>query len=69
MRIIKVAPKDIYVTFEMSLEEVGYVLFFLERTAVKFNSKKEEEQKAIDFVTGEFFKTLGAVEEDCKDGP
>ena len=69
MRIVKVAPKDIHVTIEMSLEEVGHVLFFLERTAVKFNSKKEEEQKAIDFVTGEFFKTLSSVEEDFKDGP
>jgi len=69
MRIVKVAPKDIHVTFEMSLEEVGHLLFFLERTAVKFDGSKSEEQKSIDFVIGEFFKTLSAVEEDFKDGP
>jgi len=62
MRIINVEPKDIHVTFDMSLREVNLVLDALEHSEIKFpGDEKPELKDAARFLSDEFFKILSEL--------
>jgi hypothetical protein len=65
MRIVDVAPKDIYVTFEMSIREINMVLDALEHSKVIFDSEEEPELvESSNFLKNTFFKELDHISND-----
>jgi len=67
MRILDVEPKDIHVTFDMSINEINLVLDALEVAELNFDGdEKPELKKAAIFLTDVFFKNLSAVSEEVK---
>ncbi len=67
MKILAVEPKDIHLVNSLSITQIGYILDFLGRCEVKYDSKEEPEfGKAVEYVTEDFFKKLAQVHEDVK---
>ena len=67
MRILNVEPKDIHVTFNMSIKEVDLVLDALDNSEVKFASdEKPEVIEAAAYLKDVFFKTLADISKEVK---
>ncbi len=67
MKILAVEPKDIHVIIDLSITQVGYILDYLERCKVDFDSKEDPEFiEVAKYVSGDFFKQLAKVHEDVK---
>lgn len=69
MRIVKVWPKDIHVTIELSLTDIGKLIDYLDHCEMRFDGESEPEMKlASAFVEQTFYPTLKDVHEDMKHG-
>ena len=67
MKILKVVPKDIYVTLEMTITEVDQLLEVISRSKVECNSEEDPEFfKALEFVSKEFVAELDRLIIDVK---
>lgn len=59
MKIIDIHHKDIYAVAEISLLHMQYLVMFLEKTKVEYNSEEDPEMaKAVEYVTNELFPGL-----------
>ena len=65
MKILSIQPKDIHVTFEMSLDQIKLLLDFLDNCTMKFRNPKL--QKSVDYVIQDFFKQLNDMYEDVRE--
>lgn len=68
MRIISVEPKDIHVTIELSITEIGKILLALEHSTMEYNKECPDTEKAVNWVKNKFFKTLDEVYESIEKG-
>lgn len=69
MQVLQIRPKGIYITLEMSYEEIVSVLNFLDRSTISYNSEREEDfTKDVEFVKNEFFMHLKEIEGNVKNG-
>ena len=67
MRILNVEPKDIHVTFDMSIKEVNLVLDALDHSEVNFASDETPEIiEASAYLEDVFFKTLADISKEVK---
>lgn len=67
MKVLSVEPKDIYVTFEIGLDEIEKILIALNRTEIKYDGKKEPEvAEAAKYLNETFFTELDKVFETIK---
>ena len=67
MKILNIEPKDIHVTFDMSIKEIDLVLDALEHAEVNFSGDKEPAlTEAATFLKDVFFKNLDSVSEEVK---
>ena len=67
MKILNVEPKDIHVTFDMSINEIELVLDALDHSEVKFDGDDEPNlAKAATFLKDVFFKNLDAISNEVK---
>ena len=66
MEILKVYPKNVYTTLELSAEELEFILEYLDNCVAHLNLKEEFQRKCNDFITGEFFTKLQALSNDIK---
>jgi len=68
LRVVNVQPKDVYITFEISLKNADLVLAGLEQSEVKFKAEEPETVAAKNAVEG-LFKDLNEIVEGLrKDG-
>lgn len=66
MKILTVEPKDIYVTLEMGLYEIKYLLDFLDTANVDYDSKENPDlAKACEWIDP-FYKELEVMYKDIK---
>jgi len=68
MKIIDIYPKDVFVSVELSLAEVEYLVVILNKAQLRYDSEKLMEVKAIEFVKDRFFPMLNSIVEENKDG-
>lgn len=68
MEILDVYPKDWHVRLEFSLEQIIYILDFLNKCEFKGDMKAVQNIKAKDYVIGEFFPKLDKLSEDIQKG-
>lgn len=66
--VIQVRPKGIYITFEMSLEEVTKLRDGLSRAKLFFSGSVPEEVEAARYVTEDFCPFLNKLVGDLKHG-
>lgn len=67
MRIVKIEPKDIHVTIELSMRHVKMILDFLAHSTADFDSVKEPDMPlAADYVK-DFYRNLNDAYENFKD--
>ena len=66
-RIVRIAPKDIYATIELSGEEIGMLILAIDMSEVRFSSKKEEEVVAKDYFKEKFYPFIAALHKDIKE--
>jgi hypothetical protein len=69
MNVIDIQSRDIYVLFELSLEQIEFILDYLDHCTMEFDSKGEPEMvKAKEYMDEGFFKPLSKLAEELKDG-
>lgn len=69
MKIIKVAPKDIYVTFEIGLEDLKKIVTALDLAKINYDGKSNpEDAMAVIYLTKEFYPAIREVIEDLERG-
>lgn len=68
MKIIAIQPKDIHITFEISLEDAERLIRILRLAKVEYDGNDPEQVKAADYLENKFCKTLHHVVEDLKSG-
>lgn len=68
MIVLKVAPKDISVTMEISLVELRKLRDGLAIAKIDFNGEVNEEREAADFITRQFWPELNQLVEDLERG-
>jgi len=62
MNILRVAPKDIYVTFEISLKSLRQVVRGLELAELNYDGQENPDDKmAAIFLTKEFYPSIKEV--------
>lgn len=66
MKILDLYPKDFYVTMELSLKEINFLLTALDRAELKFDGKNPQELAAVEFVKNQFFIILNRLYEENK---
>ena len=67
MRVLNIYPKDVYVQFEISIDQIEMVLDASEKIKIIYDSKEEPKiTKAVEYFTNDFLKTLNEVVEDVK---
>lgn len=67
MKIVSVYPKDVYVTFEMSIKQAGMILDALELAEIKYDPKDNPKiLEAVEYLKTDFFKTLNEVVDEVK---
>jgi len=64
MQILNVEPKDIHVTIDLSIREIGLLLKALEKVKIDYNGKDEPDMIEAAGTLKLFFKLLAEVEED-----
>lgn len=69
MKIVSVEARDVYVTMDMSLQEINYLMDFLDKSVVEYNGDEEPEMKKADsFIKERFFPMLNQLTEELKHG-
>lgn len=69
MKVINVAPKDIYLTLEFALEDLVLIRDALSCAEFKFSSSEDPElEKAINFTSNDFYSFLNGLIEEMKNG-
>ena len=63
MKVVDVAPKDIYITIELSLKDTRDLLKALDRAKVDYNGKEEPEMILAAQALTTFYKILAEVED------
>ena len=66
IKVINVEPKDVYITFEMSLNAVEMVLDALSHAIIEIDMKDERLVAANEFLKSDFFKTLDGIVKEVK---
>ena len=70
MKVVSIEARDVYVTLDFSLKQINYILDYLSRCTVEYNSKEEPEMAEADkYVKDTVFPNLEALSEDLKNGP
>lgn len=67
LRILKVYPKDVYITMEISLADIKKIVVALDNATIAFDGKDPESAAATTFVTQEFYPELVKLIEDVKE--
>jgi len=68
MKVVKIEPKDIYVTLEMSIQQIGMLLHFLSMCQVLLDKNDPESVQAHDYIMNQFLKTMDQVYKEVQDG-
>ena len=69
MNIVDIQSRDVYVLFEMSLEQIEHLLNYLDHCTVEYDSTQEPDMvKADTYVKEHFFKSLDKLSGELKDG-
>ena len=63
MQILNVEPKDIHVTLDLSITEIGMLLEALDKAKIDYDGKTEPKMAQATEFLGVFFKMLAEVEE------
>jgi len=66
MKVLQIAPKDIYVTLEISLTEMESLLIALENAIIEYDGKDIRVARAVKYLTKEFQPMLDKIVEDLK---
>jgi len=66
IKVINVEPKDICVTFEMSIDAIEMVLDALNHAIIEIDMKDERLVAANEFLKSDFFKTLDGIVKEVK---
>ena len=67
MKVIQIAPKDIFITLEISLTEAENLLIALENAIIEYDGKNDiKVVKAVKYLTEDFQPTLDKIVEDLK---
>ena len=67
MQIINVAPKDVYVTMEFSLEELKRVLQALDHTEIAYHGEKEPDMEHAAMDLKRFYEMVSKVVKELED--
>ena len=68
MKIIKIEPKDIYVTFEISFENLIKLKRVIDMAEIRYDGKDEKEVGAQNYLISEFYPAIREVIEDLERG-
>jgi len=69
MKVINVAPKDIYLTLEISLKDLTHIRDALSCAEFRFSSTENPELKeATDFASNNFYSFLNGIIEEIENG-
>ena len=69
MKIVKIEPKDIYVTIEMSLSDIERVITALDHAEINFDHAKDiKASEASNYLCNTFYPNLKEVVEDLANG-
>ena len=63
MKVVDVAPKDIYITIELSLKETRNLLKALDKVKIDYNGQKEPEMVEAAQTLTTFYNILAEVED------
>lgn len=63
MKVVDVAPKDIYITIELSLKETRDLLKALDKVKIDYNGQKEPDMILATQALTTFYKILAEVED------
>ena len=66
IKVINIAPKDIFITFEMSLKDTEKVLDALSHAIIEIDMKDKKLVAANKFLKNDFFKTLDGIVKEVK---
>lgn len=66
MDILKVYPKQLHISLDISEEELNHILNFLDACEVDYGGKGENLKKAGEFVSSVFFPRLNQLSEELK---
>ena len=67
MKVLKIEPKDVYVTFEIALDDLKKVVSALQVTEVNMDSKNDPESViAAHYLIKEFFPVMAEVVHDLE---
>jgi len=67
LTVLRVAPKDIYVTMEMSLADLKMIIRGLDLAEIKYDGESKPEDKlAVMFLTNEFYPSIKEVVTDLE---
>jgi hypothetical protein len=67
MKIIDVQHKDIYAVAEFSLKQLKYLMMFLAKSKVEYNSEEEPEvAEAVEYVVEKLFPGLDEFIKDME---
>lgn len=69
MKVVDVAPKDIYITIELSLKETRDLLKSLDKVKIDYNGQKEPEMIEATHTLTSFYKILAEVEDGLPKHP
>ncbi|MHA2202033.1 MAG: hypothetical protein ACXABN_19380 [Candidatus Thorarchaeota archaeon] len=69
LNILSIAPKDIYVTMEMSLADLRMIIRALDLSSIDYDGESRPEDKiAVMFLTKEFYPSIKEVITDLERG-
>lgn len=69
MRVLNVRPKGVYIDIEFSMEQLQYILAFLDHSECKFNSEIEPEMRqANDYVVNVLYPDIRDLLKEIKHG-
>ena len=61
MKILSIEPRDIYVTFELSVSEIDKLLIGLGLAKIDYNGENKKEVEAAQYIEKKFFPELNKV--------
>ena len=68
MKIVKIEPKDIWVTIDLSLSELKKILSALDHAEINYDHKKDIKiNEAATYLIKEFYPTIKEVVDDLEE--
>lgn len=64
IRVIQIVPKDVHVTFEISLKNLDKLMDFLDGCEFIYDKENEKQAAAKQYVENELFPFLDQISED-----